>query len=297
MTIGGNLPKHLEVAARTGVLAAKARENMPYRRVAMEVDLTARSTTFVDLGGMPIPTDNAKVVDTMVERGKTVEPQDWYLTLSISRNAIDDDQTGTLESRFRNVLPAFQTHINSHTFTVLNAGDTATYGTGITTASTFFNNSHLYPDAKNTTAQDNLAALTLSLNDYNTAWVAMRQHKDDQGNYYELNPNLLVCHPSNNLIAANVTGNSASYDTANREMNPYMGSQYITVPQFDTTAWVLIDETQPVKPLYVAIRKRPTLNQMWFDAQQPDGGKWYWQYHARYVIGYGDPLLAYMGNS
>lgn len=297
MAIGGNLPKHLEVAARTGVLAAKAVDNMPYRRVATEVDLTARSTTFVDLGGMPIPTEDPKAVDTMVERGKNVEPQDWYLTVSISQNAIDDDQTGTLESKFRAVLPAFQRHINNHTFEVLNAGDAATYGTGITTSTTFFGNSHLYPGAKNTTAQDNVSALTLSLDNYNTAWVAMRQFKDDQGNYYDLMPNLLICHPSNNLVAANITGNSASYDTANREMNPYMGSQYITVPQFDTTAWVLVDESRSTKPLYVAVRKRPTLNDQWFDAQQTDGGRWYWQYHGRYVVGYGDPMLAYMGNS
>lgn len=298
MAISGNLPKHLEVAARTGVLGARAVDNMPYRRVAMEVDLTAKSTTFVDLGGMPIPTNNAKIVDTMVEKGKTVEPEDWYLTVSISQNAIDDDQTGSLESRFRGVLPAFQRHMNSRTFTVLNAGDTATYGTGITSATTFFSNSHVYSGAKNTTGQDNLYATVLSQDNFDTAWVAMRQFKDDQGNYYELNPNLIVCHPSNNSIAHNITGNRESMDTANRESNPYAGAvSYITVPQFDTTAWVLVDESQPVKPLVVAIRKRPMLNDQWFDATEGDGGKWYWQYHGRYVVAYGDPLLALMGNT
>lgn len=297
MAVSGNLPKHLEVAARTGVLGAQARDDMPYRRVAMEVDLTAASTTFVDLGGMPIPTENPKLVDTMIEKGKTVEPKDWYLTLHISQNSIDDDQTGQLESRFRNVLPAFQRHINDQTFTVLNAGDTSTYGTGITNESEFFANAHIYEGAANQTAQNNLFDLTLSLDNFNTVWVAMSQFKDDQGNYYNLNPNLLVVNPSNNIIAANITGNAQAYDTANREMNPYTGVNYITVPQFDTTAWVLIDESQPVKPLFVAIRKRPQLLNMWFDSQQEDGGVHYFQYHGRYVVGYGDPLLAAMGKS
>jgi len=298
MAIRGNLPKHLEVAARTGVLAGRVRDDMPYRRVATEIDLTASSTTFVDLGGMPIPTEDPKAVDTMVERGKTVDPTDFYLTLSLSQNSIDDDQTGSLLTRFRNVIPAFQRHINSRTFTVLNAGDTATYGTGISTATTFFNNSHLYPDAKNTTAQDNLGALALTATNFDTVWVAMRQFKDDQENYYELNPSLIVCHPSLNSVAANITGNPEKSGTANRDINPYTGVNYFTVPQFDTTAWVLIDETQSIKPLYVAIRKRPQLNnEPWFDNKQPDGGRWYWQYHGRYVVGYGDPLSAYLGNT
>jgi phage major head subunit gpT-like protein len=298
MAISGNLPKHLEVAARTGVLGARAQDNMPYRRVAMEVDLTAASTTFVDLGGLPVPTQDPKAVDTMIEKGKTVEPTDWHVTVSLSQNAIDDDQTGMIESRFRDILPAFQRHINDLTFIVLNAGDTATYGTGITNETEFFADAHLYPGGSNTTAQDNLNALTLSDDNFNTVWVAMRQRKDDAGNFYNLNPNLLIVSPTNNKIAANITGNPQSYDTANREMNPYAGgTQYFTVPQFDTTAWVLIDENYSVKPMFVAIRKRPMLQNMWFDSQQPDGGKHYFKFHGRYVIGFGDPLLATMGNS
>jgi len=298
MAISGNLPKHLEVAARTGVLAATARDDMQYRRVALEVDLSAASTTFVDLGGLPIPTNDPAAVDTMVERGKTVTPEDWYLTVSISQNAIDDDQTGSLEGKFRGILPAFQTHINGRVFTVLNAGDASTYGTGITTETEFFADAHLYSGGANATSQDNLAALTLSLDNFNTAWVAMSQFKDDQGNYYRLYPNLLVCHPTNNVLAANITGNAQAMDTGSREMNPYAnGVQYITVPEFDTTAWVLIDESRPVKPLYVAVRKRPALHNMWFDSQQPDGGKHYFQFHGRYVVGYGDPMLAFMGNT
>lgn len=298
MATSGNLPKHLEVAARTGVLGAMAQDNMPYRRVAMEVDLTAASTTFVDLGGMPVPTNNPKAVDTMVERGKTVEPDDWYLTVTVSQNAIDDDQTGQLLARFSNVMPAFQRHINDHTFTVLNAGDTATYGTGITNETEFFADAHVYPGGKNTTGQDNLNNLALSETNFTTAWVAHSQFKDDQGNYYNNRADLLVTHTTNIRLAANITGNALLSGSANNDINPFNGLSYLVVPQFDTTAWVILNESNPVKPVYVAIRKRPALmGQPTFDPQQEDGGRWYFNYHARYVIGYGDPLLAYMGNS
>ena len=297
MAISGNLPKHLEVAARTGVLGAVAQDNMPYRRVAMEIDLTAQSTTFVDLGGMPVPTEDPKAVDTMIEKGKTVTAKDFNLTLTISGNAILRDQTASLLRNFQNIMPAFQRHINSYTFDVLNAGDTSTYGTGITNETEFFADAHLYKGGKNTTAQDNLNTLALSSTNFDTVWVQFSQHKDDQGNYYNLNGNLLICHPSNNKIAHNIAGNPQEQNTANNDLNPYAGINYFTVPQFDTTAWVLMDETYSAKPLYVAIEKRPALQKIWFDAQQPDGGKHYFKYHGLYVVGYGDPLLAYMGKT
>jgi len=53
----------------------------------------------------------------------------------------------------------------------------------------------------------------------------------------------------------------------------------------------------PEKPMFLAVRKRPALLNMWFDSQAGDGGMHYFQYHARYVVGYGDPLLAIMGNT
>lgn len=297
MALTGTLPKHLEVAARTGVLASPARDDLPYRMVAMEVDLSAGTQTLVDLGGIPVPTENPKDVDTLVERFQTISPKDWSVTLTVSQNAIDDDQTGSVERKFMGVMPSFQRHINNLVFTWLNAGDGTTYGTGVDALS-LFNNSHLYKGAKNTTAQDNLYGSAISLDNFNTVWVAAQDFKDDQSNYYNYNYNLLVTSPTNNVIAANITGNAQAMDTANRELNPYAGNlSYITTPYFDTTAWVLVASSEPTKPIVVGIRKRPQLQKMWFDSQKDDGGLWYFQYNARYNIAYGDWSLAIMGNS
>lgn len=293
----GTLPQHLVVAAKSGVLNSRVKDEMPYRRVAQEIDLTAKTTTLVDLGGMPVPTNDPKAVDTRIEKSKSITPEDWHLTLHISQNDIDDDQTGTLLSQFQNIMPAFQRHINSRVFTVLNAGDGTTYGTGVDGLS-LFNNSHLWAGAKNSTSQDNLNALTLSLDNFNTVWVAARQFVDDQSNYFNYNFNLLVCNPSLNRTAADITGNREDYSTANRATNPYAGGvSYFTVPEFDTNAWVLIAEGEAAKPMFVAIRKRPQLQDMWFDAQEENGGVHYFKYHARYVVDYGDWPTAVMGNT
>lgn len=296
MALSGNLPNHLVVAARTGVLSSQAKDDMPYRRVATEVDLTQKTTTFVDLGGLPVPTNNPALKDTRIEKSKSVVPEDWYLTLSISQNALDDDQTGSLEANFKNIMPAFQRHINSRVFTVLNAGDATTYGTSVDSLA-MFSNSHLWTGASNTTAQDNLVGSNLTLDTFNTAWVAARQFKDDQGNYFNFNYNLLIVNPTNNVTAANITGNREAMDTGNREMNPYAGTQYITVPELDTNAWILVAANETTKPMFVAIRKRPVLHRMWWDTEQPDGGIHYFQYHARYTVQYADWPTAIMGQT
>lgn len=297
MAVAGNLPRHLEVAARAGVLASPARDDLPYRQVAMEVDLSASTQTLVDLGGIPLPTENPHDVDTLIEKFQTVTPKDWTITMHISQNAIDDDQSGSVERRFRDVMPAFQRHINNLVFTWLNAGDGTTYGTCVDSGA-LFANSHTWAGAKNTTGQDNLYASAISLDNFNTVWVAAQQFLDDQSNYFNYNYNLLVTHPTNNVVAANITGNAQAMDTANREINPYAGTlTYITTPYFDSTAWVLVAASEPTKPIVVGIRKRPQLVNMWFDSQQPDGGYHYFQYHARYNLAYGDWPMAIMGNS
>lgn len=297
MAISGNLPKHLEVGARTAVLISQARDDFEYQMVAQEVDLTQKTTDLVDLGGMPVPTNEAKQVDTLIEKSLEVEPEDWYLTLYISQNAIDDDQTGRLESQFQNLLPAFQRHIDKRTFDVLNAGDGQTEG-ACYDGQDFFDSDHVDPGASYQTNQDNENTLTLSLDNFNTAVTAARQFRDDQGNYTNFNYNLLVAHVSNEVVAANITGNQQAMDTANREMNPYAGRvSYITRPELDSTAWYVLAAGEMTKPLLVAIRKRPTLLNMWFDSQAGDGGVHYFQYHARYKHVYGDWRLAYQGNT
>lgn len=297
MAISGNLPNHLVVAARTGILSAVPNPKTPWRRVAMEIDLTASTTTLVDLGGMPYPTQDAAVVQSMIEKSKTVTPEDWNLTLHISDNAVRDDQTASLLQKFQNLMPAYDKHINSRVFTVLNAGDGQTYG-ACYDGQDFFDSDHVDKGAHYTTNQDNEATLTLSLDNFNTAWVAANAFVDDQGQYTQYNYNLLVCHPTNNVVAANITGNTDAMDTGNREVNPYAGNfSYIMAPELDTNAWYIIAESESVKPLYVAFKKRPQLQEIWFDPQQPDGGMHYFKYHARYVVGYGDWRLAYQGQT
>jgi len=95
-------------------------------------------------------------------------------------------------------------------------------------------------------------------------------------------------------IAAQICNNPQSYDTANREMNPYSGRlTYIEAPQLDTTAAILIASNEVVKPLLVGIREQPTLQSSWFDPNAANGGMYFFKFYARYEVHYSDWRLAY----
>ena len=297
MAVAGQFPAHLRVAARTNVLLAKPKDDMPYRAVAMEVVLSGASQELVDLGGVPAPTGDPKIVDTMIEKSKIITPEDFYLTLSISQNAIDDDRTGSLFGKFKGVLPAFQRHINARVFTVLNAGDGATYGLCYD-GQYMFDSDHVDPGAKYTTSQDNVSALTLGIDNFETVLVASKAFRDDQGNFSNLNYNLIVTSPALERTASQIVGNEWVYDTANREKNPYAGrSSYITAPEMDATAWVLVAANENTKPIFVGIRKRPQLLEIFYDSGAGEGGMYYIRYHGRYTVVYGDWRLAHLGNT
>lgn len=297
--ISGNVPGHLLVAARTGFLSAMRARNYNWQRVAMLHNMTSNSDTLVDLGAAPMPTNSKSgaTIQDMIERSKTVAPVDWDITTWISYNAVKDDQTGSLERRVRSAGDNFQKHINSRVFTVLNAGDGQTYG-ACYDGQDFFDSDHVDKGAAYSTAQDNENVLSLSLDNFETVMVAAQQTRDDQGEFFEYMYDLLVVHPTNERIAAQITGNPQAYDTANREANPYSGRvSYITSPYLDTTAWHLIASSEQVKPLIVAMREQPSLQSAWFEPKAPDGGRYYFKFYARYEVHYGLWQLAYQGNT
>lgn len=297
--ISGNVPKHLVVGARTGFLTGMKRRAYPWQKVAMTLNMGAASVDLVDLGAAPMPLESKSglTVQDMIERTKAVTPTDWDITVWISQNAVDDDQTGALLRRCRQAGDNFQKHINKRVMQVLNAGDGTTYGSCYD-GQDFFDSDHVDAGAHYQTNQDNENTLALTLDNFETVWVAAQGTMDDQGEYTEYIYDLIVCNPSLAREAAQICENREAYDTANREMNPYAGKiDFITSSYLDTNAWHLIASDEVVKPLVLAMKKQPHLQSTWFDPEAPDGGRHYFKFFARYEVHYGDWRLAYQGNT
>lgn len=298
MPTSGNVPNHLVVGARTGFLSSLKEVTYPWQRIATTINLTGKDQLLVDLGAAPMPVeDAAKQYQDFIEKSLTVKPRDWNLIVWVSKNAVDDDRTGELMAKVRGAGRNFQRHLNNRVFTVLDSGDGQTYG-ACYDGQDFFDSDHVDKGAAYTTAQDNEYGLALSIDNFESVYVAAQATKDDQGEETNYDYNLLVVSPTLVRTASQICGNPQAYDTANRETNPYAGKiDYITSPKLNTTAWFLVAANEATKPLGVVMREEPNLIDYGFDSMQANGGRYWFNFHARYDVAYLDWRLAYMGNS
>ena len=296
--ISGNVPGHLVVAARTGFLTTALPPVPAYSAIAQEIPLTSKSIDMVDLGGAPMPLRNRgrMQIQDFIEKRMTVQPLDWDITVFISHNAVQDDQTGDLDRKVRAAGDNFQRHIAQQAFQALNDGDTANFGLAYD-GLTFFNDAHIDLGGAYATAQDNKDALALSLANFTSAYVRAQKTRDDQGQFTQYNYNLLIVPPDLALTAHQITavpGGNESITNA----NPYAGRlNYVVSPLLDSTAWVLVAANESTKPILIAMRERPNLQSAWFDPESPDGGRYYFKFYARYNHFYGDWRTAFMGNT
>ena len=295
--ISGNVPQHLVVGARAGFLAATSRADMPWQRVAERIVMDSASIEMVDLGGAPMPVEDKNMgpLQDFSERAMAVKPRNWVLKVGISYNTVQDDKTGgTLLRKVRGAGENFQKAINKLVFQALNGGDGTPYGLAYD-GGNFFANAH--PNGAAST-YDNLFALSLSLDNFQTNYNLAKAFTDEGGEYTDCNYDLLVVPPAYERIAAQITGNTEDYATGNRATNPYAGRMsYIVSPYMDSTAWVGLASNESAKPLAVVMREEPFLQDAWFDPDGPDGGKYYFKFYGRYNVVFGDPRLAFLGNT
>lgn len=298
--ISGNVPKHLVVGARTGFLSAMRAKAYAWQRVAIQLNMDTAAVDIVDLGAAPMPKQSkgGLTVQDMIEKTIEVKPVDWDITVWVSQNAIDDDRTGSLLQRVRTAGDNFQKHINKRVFETLNGGDGTTYGLCYD-GEEFFDSDHVDKGADYQTDQDNEFALALSLDNFETVWVAAQNFRDDQGEYAQYVYDQLVVPPALWRTARQITGNLEAYDTSNREENPFAGlmKEPVASPYLDSSAWHLVASSEPVKPLILVMRKQPHLQSVWFEPGDPDGGRHYFKFFARYEVHYGDWRLAIQGNT
>lgn len=296
MIISENVPGHLVQGARAGFLDGVTKDNPMWQKVAMPYRLDGKDSELVNVGAMPMPTRSkgrGLTVQSFIEKSMRLAAVDWDITVGVSYNAVADDRIGDLERNARGAGSSFNLHTNKIVFDALNKGDTNAYGLCYDGA-TMFSNSHIDPGAAAyQIAQDNFHALSLSLDNFETVYTAASLFRNDQGEFTGIVPDLLVVPPALMRLAAQITGNSNAYDTANHETNPYAGlMSYMVVPWMDATAWSLTCSKYDVKPLVLVMREEPGLQSSWFDAAADDGGMYYFKFYGRYDVRYGDWRLA-----
>lgn len=314
----------LEYGVRTGFTVG-ANNYQPIRSpFVREYPSDGASETYADFGSSPWPTQNAGKAgaggtnseNDAVKVGQITGGQqiqllggheraiqifnlDWEIAFGITHNAIDDNRVGNLEVWARSAGFRFEQHKDYLAFDALNNGAATTSYGACYDGLSFFNDSHYDPGASYTTTQDNSYAVALGIDNFETVKVAGAKFLDDRGQPIGVDHRLLIVPPDLERIGRNIVQNTETYDTANREMNPYAGNTRLIVSKgswVDTTAWYLIDDGMEEKPLGMQVRKAPAMT-FWDDESAGDGGVRYFKYHARYAVFYGDWRLALQGNT
>lgn len=298
--ISGNVPQHLSLLAKTGFLTTAQKPVPDWQPIAAMIDMTAKNQTLVDLGAAPMPTRQRGKFNAQdfIEKSLAIEPLDWEIVVSISGNTVKDDQTGSLLTKVRGAGSNFQRHISQTAFQALNDGDATTNYGACYDGGAFFANAHVDKGAAYTTGQDNLDALALSMDNFETVMAKAQLARDDQGEFTDYNYDLLVTDPTMRRTAFNITNSQEDPSTTDRARNPYAGAvRTLITPKFDTGAWVLVASSETVKPIIIVMREAPHLEHAWLDPEAPKGGMYYFKFAARYNFYYGDWRTAFMGKT
>lgn len=299
MPISGQVPNHLVVNARTGFLTSMMELEMPYKRFTKIHPMDAKTNPLVDLGAAPMPKNSSSgmTIQDFIEKSLTLTVEEWDITVYVEYNAVQDDQTGSLRTQVEQAGLNFEKHKNKLAMQLLNGGDAGTFGLGYD-GQFYFDSDHVDVGGHYQTSQDNVSAINLSLNNFNTVWADSQLFRDDQGEFISANYDLLITHPSNRKMANNITSNPEAEGTGNRDANPFVGEfDAITTPEFDTNAWVILATGEAHKPLILADRESPNLQHAWFDPAQPGGGWFLFKFYSRYDLFYGDWRLGHMGQT
>jgi phage major head subunit gpT-like protein len=297
MTISGNVPQHLVVGARTGFLTAVSETRFNWQTVAGLINMTGKSQDLVDLGAAPMPVEDlgGGPMRHFIEKSVNVKPRNWVVKVGISYNAVQDDQTSSLFTKVRSAGENFQRAINNLVFKALDAGDASTYGLcydGLT----FFNDAHVDKGAHYQTAQDNLFANAASVASWNTGYVLAKSFRDDQGEFVDHEYNIFLTSPTLRDVAFQVCGNPQKGGQANFDINSYLGvSTPLINPNIGSTCYMGLCTTEVAKPIYVAMREEPSLQDYGFDPDAADGGEYWFKFYSRYNVVYGDWRLAFLG--
>lgn len=313
---------HLEREMRVGFLKGK-KEYSPLRSAfTRETTSAGAFETYADMGALPWPEEisgqsgaqgldgrtNAPVVGGLLEGGSvtvlggaersmTVYNRGFDIAIGIFHDAINDNKVGSLEGWALGAGSRFEMHKDWLVFDALNSGAAATYGNGYDNL-VFFSAAHLDPGAQYQTVQSNVNTSALSIDNFETVYVAASKYLDSRGKYTGLAPNLLIHSVDLRRLATQITDNPNAYDVANRELNPYEGDvQRLAAPGgwLDTTAWYLAVTGLPQKPLNLQIRQAPML--FYWDDQSQAGGVRYYKWYARYEVFYGDWRLMTQGQT
>jgi phage major head subunit gpT-like protein len=256
--VASDISKLLEAGLKTIFFEAYQQAPTYYPQVATIIPSTKDKETYGWLGALPMMRE---WIDERLPRGLaahdfTIENKNWELSISVDRNALDDDQYGQIKARITAMGEEAARHIDQLVFGLIGDGFSSLCYDG----QSFFDADH--PADSETGTQSNKGTAALSAPSYAQARAAMMNFKDDQGKIMGIVPDILLVPPALEETARQIL-NSDFYpafgegNPASGAANPWKGSaELIVSPHMNSaTNWFLLCTKRAVKPVILQMRK------------------------------------------
>lgn len=216
----------------------------------------------------------------------TIKNKDFELTIGVDRNDIEDDRIGIYTPIIQDIAQSTVTFPDELTFELLKGGfENACYD-----GQPFFSDKHKV--GKKTVS--NKGTKKLSVASYSVARSSIMSLTDENGKSLKIIPNLLVVAPGEEEMGRKIL----LADEIDGTTNVYKGTaELLVVPELAgaNTAWYLLCNSKPLKPLIYQERKAPKFDALIDDKDENVFMRKLYLYgvHARSNAGYGFWQMAY----
>jgi len=275
-----------------------AKNATEYLKICSVFDSLTEKETYAWLGTVP---KMSEWVDERVQHGLlghdyTITNKHYEATLSVKRDALEDDKYGLIKPRVMQLAQEAARHPDELTFSLLDDGQTGLAYDG----TAFFANSRTIGDSANI---DNLisAAGQTEANirtDIGNAYKLMGLYQDDRGRPMGLIPDTIVCSPE--LVGTIVSALKPGVSGVERWESSVI-KQIIVSPWIDgdATDWYVLCTKAVLKPIFFQNRKKPEFTAL--DSPTSENvfmrNNILYGVDARYNVGYGDPRTAIVINA
>lgn len=267
MLVKTDIPNLLTAGIRTEFMKEYARKEADWEKIAIKIPSTKSTEDYSWLGAVGDLHEwkDERIPEALSEHSYSIKNLDWEASISVSKNAIEDEQYGQIKLKVRQLANKARRFWGKQVFKILSQGNLSTGTSGIYDGKDltcydgqpFFSTSHSEGDSG---TQSNKGTVALTLANLETAIETMMGIKDDKGEEMDIRPDLLVVNQAN-MFKAKELLNSTYYpeegsSTAKLATNVMKGELKLYVTPFvDANDWFVFDTSGVIKPVILQVRK------------------------------------------
>lgn len=250
MIINPQTLRGIYVAFNTLFNKAFEAEDPLYKLIATVTNSTTDAETYAWLGDIPGMREwiGDREIQDLTASDYTIKNKDFELTVSVPRNAVEDDKIGLYNPSVQMLGQSAAQHPDKLIFDLLASGFVAKCYDG----KPFFSEEHMVGKKK----VSNLGKEELSMETYIAARAAMMSFTNAKGEPLGLVPDTLVVPPALEAKARDIL----VADFINGTKNTMQGTaKPLVVPRLagHDKEWYLLCTSRPIKPLIMQQRKAP----------------------------------------